>query len=96
MGNLLARAVEPTALFRYLSGGRPPPLRVRNIYSSVEWYAVGRNVGDDAHIVPLRGVPPAEWGNVIPPRTINVPTRFPGFGSMEGIDPYIETVGACR
>ena len=52
------------------------------------------NVGDDAHIVPLRGVPPAEWGNVIFPVPFNAPIGSVGFGSMEGIDPYIETGGA--
>ena len=28
------------------------------------------------------------------PVPFNVPICFPGFGSMEGIDPYIETIGA--
>ena len=55
------------------------------------------NVGDDAHIVPLRGEPPAEWGNVVFAlfhSTYRVVSW--GGGSMEGIDPYIETIVACR
>ena len=57
-----------------------------------------RNVGDDAHIVPLRGgTPPAEWGNVVftpsHPTYRSVPS---GCGSMKGIDPCIETIGASH
>ena len=54
------------------------------------------NVGDDAHIVPLRGEPPAEWGRLFYPVPFNVPIGSGGFGSMEGIDPYIETGGATH
>ena len=40
------------------------------------------------------GVPPGEWGRLFCPVPFNGAGGFVGFGSMEGIDPYIETVGA--
>ena len=52
------------------------------------------NVGDDAHIVPLRGVPPAGWGGYFALFHSTYRSVPWGYGSMEGIDPYIETVGA--